>query len=188
MGGYGFLTSEQVLGAISAQATLCLGGICWDAGSAVWSGSSDNFGRDSNIAATFAGIAEFSNVSSGYWRGLNGKWYVINGSRFFGNQWTGSKLDALSRARGFKVAGRFLFYAGALNTTYQYRQGNISGTKAAFDIGFSAAGTFGGPWGIGANAIYSGVDMTVGWPRVGQEFVKTYSDPNVQKAVASQWQ
>jgi RHS repeat-associated protein len=152
-----------------------------------WDPFGKNVGRDSTIFGTLAGIGERMNTRPGYWRGLNGQWFRIS-SKFWGNQHTGSKLDALLRGKAFRLTGRFLFFAGAANTAYQYRNGNISGTKACFDLCFSAAGTFGGPPGMAANAVYSGVDMTVGWPRVGQEMQKSFSDPDTRQAIISQWQ
>lgn len=155
-------------------------------------GSSDFFfgkdvGRDTTIFGTFVGIGERMNIRPGFWRGLNGQWFRID-TKFWGNQHTGSKLDAISRGKAFKFAGKFLFFVGAANTAFQFQQGNISGTKACVDLCFSAAGTFGGPPGMAANVIYSGVDMTVGWPAVGHELQKSFSDPDTQKAIISQWQ
>jgi len=182
-GGYGFLTTQEVLnrfggGATDGHATLCLNGLCWDAGSAVWSvGNSFNFSGNNgssgfNVplagAGMIAGAGEFSNAAFGHWRGLNNQWIPESKVNFYGNGATGSKYEALGRARGFRLFGRAAFVVGAANTWYQYHQGHISGTKAAFDIGFGAVGTLGGPYGFAANTIYTGVDMTVGWPAVGQ--------------------
>jgi hypothetical protein len=42
------------------------------------------------------------------------------------------------------------------------------------------AGTFGGPYGAAAGTVYFGVDMTVGWPYVGQELMLTRCDAECQ--------
>jgi RHS repeat-associated protein len=107
-----------------------------------------------------ANVGEFFNVRNGTWRGVNGK---MNSMSWGGNRWTGPRSAAVSAATGFKLLGRFVFVAGAVHSGYQVYQGNTTKTKAAFDIGFSAVGQA-GIYGFGANAVYTGVDMTVGWP------------------------
>jgi len=186
IGGLGFLTSAEVIAryggaATGATATLCFNGDCWVAGVAVW-GVGDSFDLSSvNLtiptsgAGMIAGAGEFSNVAFGYWRAPGYGWYRKS---WGGNGSTGGKLQVLSRARAFRFFGRAAFAVGVLNTGYQYYQGNISGTRAIFDIGFATAGTLGGPWGFGANVVYTGVDMTVGWRAVGN--VVFYCDANCQ--------
>jgi len=108
---------------------------------------------------------EYRYVRYGLWRGLNGKLYPL---RWGGNQFTGGRIIAKTSAVSFKIVGRAAFAVGAVNSAYQAYQGNISKTKAGFDIGFGFVGLF-GPSGFTINAIYSVVDLTVGWPRVGQQ-------------------
>jgi RHS repeat-associated protein len=131
------------------------------------------FNSDSSgVAAplTAAGIASFFgekyHVSGNSWRGLNGKYYP---TRWGGNGATGGRSLATSTAKGFKLFGRAVFFAGALNSGYQAYQGNITKTKAALDIGFGAAGTIGGPYGFAANVVYSGYDMTVGIEHLAED-------------------
>jgi RHS repeat-associated protein len=120
-----------------------------------------------DLAAIYGQAAglEYGFVNGGMWRGINGKWYRLG---WGGNQWTGARMVATRAAGTFKVVSRVSFFAGAANSFYQYYDGNISGTKTAFDIAFSAVGTFGGGYGFAANAVYAGVDLTVGWPAVGR--------------------
>jgi hypothetical protein len=61
------------------------------------------------------------------------------------------------------LLGRFVFVVGAANSAYQYKQGNVSGEKAATDVGMSAVGTFGGGYGFAANLVYTVIDLTIGW-------------------------
>jgi hypothetical protein len=170
IGGNGFRTDEE-LGATSAHTVLCFGGQCWNAGDRIYigNGTPTGTGSDLDFTVAFTGMSlvgglEFTFERGGYWKG-NGNWYP---KTWGGNQWTGGKLSALANARAFKLFGRVAFYAGAANTLYQYHVDNISGTKAVFDIGFGAVGTFGGAYGFAANVVYTGVDMTVGWPVVGR--------------------
>jgi len=116
------------------------------------------------------GAGEFSNEAFGYWRAPG---YGFYPKTFNGNGSTGGKLAVLSRARAFKLFGRVAFFVGFANTVSQLHSGNISRARAVYDTGFGALGTFGGPFGFGANVIYTGVDMTVGWPAVGDAYHRT---------------
>lgn len=110
-----------------------------------------------------SGVGEYTNVNSGYWQGANGKWYRMD---HHPNGATGPRRVPVETAKGFRLFGRFCFFAGALNSANEYRVGNISGTKAGFDVGFSAVGTFGGFGGFMFNASYTFVDLVIGWDRV----------------------
>ena len=106
-----------------------------------------------NAASFGASAGEYSNVINGMWKGANGKWYSTN---WGGNQWTGARTNALSKAGYFKLASRGMFFVGAGISGYEgyvaFQSGDYSGVaKSALDIGMGAFATFGGPpgWIIG---------------------------------------
>jgi hypothetical protein len=113
-----------------------------------------------NAAGFVSSAGEYSNVINGSWRGVNGNW---NSLEWGGNQWTGARANALSKAGYFKVASRGFFYTGAFISGYQgfsaYQKGDYGGVaKSGLDIGMGAFATFGGPpgWIIGGG--YFGLD------------------------------
>jgi RHS repeat-associated protein len=177
LGGFGFLTSEQIVGATGAQAIICLGGVCWDAGSVSWtgSGSSDitSMGRLLTVAGTSSTIAEYGTVSpfSGAWRGANGQW---NRAGWGGNGSTAGRSLAMSNARALRGLGRVVGIAGIglslIEGGQHLRQGERgAAAKSGLDAAFGGVGTFGGPYGAGAATIYFGIDMTMGWPAFGRQ-------------------
>ena len=110
-------------------------------------------GMGLNAAGFFSSAGEYSNVINGSWRGVNGKW---NSLEWGGNQWTGARANALSKAGYFKLASRGFFVVGTGISLYQGGQallnGNYAGAaKSGLDIGMGAFATFGGPpgWIIG---------------------------------------
>ena len=121
----------------------------------MWPGGDSSGPSDFNLQVPVTGVGfaagagEFSNEAFGYWRAPGYGWYS---KRWGGNGSTGGKLAVLKRARGFRLFGRAAFVVGVGNSLYQYYQGNISGTKAGFDIGFGIAGQL-GPYGFAPNAI-----------------------------------
>ena len=110
-------------------------------------------GMGLNAVGFVASGGEYSNVVHGSWRGANGVWYSTN---WGGNQWTGARANAMSRAGAFKLASRGTFMVGTVISGYQgYRaiqKGDYSGAaKSGLDIGMGYIATFGGPpgWIIG---------------------------------------
>ena len=106
-----------------------------------------------NAAGFVSSAGEYSNVINGSWRGVNGKW---NSLEWGGNQWTGARANALSKAGYFKLASRGLFVVGTGISLYQggdaLLKGDYAGAaKSGLDIGMGAFATFGGPpgWIIG---------------------------------------
>lgn len=106
-----------------------------------------------NAAGFVSSAGEYSNVINGNWRGINGKW---NSLEWGGNQWTGARANALSKAGYFKIASRGFFVVGTGISLYQggdaLLNGNYAGAaKSGLDIGMGAFATFGGPpgWIIG---------------------------------------
>ncbi|MDD3141895.1 MAG: hypothetical protein PHX08_23430 [Lachnospiraceae bacterium] len=106
-----------------------------------------------NGAGFVSSAGEYSNVINGEWIGINGKW---NSLEWGGNQWTGARQIALSKAGYFKLASRVFFVIGTGISLYQggdaLLKGNyIGASKSGFDIGMGALATFGGPpgWVIG---------------------------------------
>lgn len=84
---------------------------------------------------------------------MNGKW---NSLEWGGNQWTGTRANALRKAGYFKLASRGIFFVGASISGYQgyvaYQNGDYAGVaKSGLDIVMGAFSTFGGPpgWIIG---------------------------------------
>ncbi len=137
---------------------------------AKWSGAGSTTNSGDNLLYTvgmglnavgFASSAgEYSNVINGSWKGVNGKW---NSLEWGGNQWTGARSKALSKAGYFKLAGRGLFVVGTGISLYQggdaILKGDYAGAaKSGLDIGMGAFSTFGGPpgWIIGGG--YFGLD------------------------------
>ncbi len=110
-------------------------------------------GVGSNAVGFVSSAGEYSNVINGSWRGINGKWYSLE---WGGNQWTGARANALSKASYFKLASRGLFVVGTGISLYQGGDALLKGNyddaaKFGLDIGMGALATFGGPigWGIG---------------------------------------
>ncbi|MDD3321625.1 MAG: RHS repeat-associated core domain-containing protein [Paludibacter sp.] len=106
-----------------------------------------------NGAGFVSSAGEYSNVINGEWIGINGKW---NSLEWGGNQWTGARQIALSKAGYFNLASKGFFYAGAFISGYQgysaFQKGDYLGAaKSGLDIGLGAFATFGGPpgWIIG---------------------------------------
>jgi len=102
-----------------------------------------------NAAGFVSTAGEYSNVINGSWRGVNGKW---NSLEWGGNQWTGARANALSKAGYFKLASRGLFVVGTGISLYQggdaLLNGNYAGAaKSGLDIGMGAFATFGGTLG-----------------------------------------
>jgi hypothetical protein len=89
-----------------------------------------------------------------HWRrGVNGKWNSLD---WGGNQWTGARSNALSRAGYFKLASRGFFVVGTGISLYEggdaLMTGNYAGAaKSGLNIGMGAFATFGGPpgWIVG---------------------------------------
>ncbi|WP_462249329.1 RHS repeat protein [Ekhidna sp.] len=112
-------------------------------------------------------------VSGSHWRGLNGKWYRIG---WGGNQWTGARFLAFSRALSISSRLGFLRVGlGRLGTAgtiasvpfdyYSMRSGQITtqrfayrATGAGVTIGASigVGAVYGGPFGAAAGALISG--------------------------------
>lgn len=110
-------------------------------------------GMGLNAAGFVSSGGEYSNVINGSWRGVNGKW---NSLEWGGNQWTGARANALSKAGYFKLASRGFFVVGTGISLYQggdaLLNGNYAGAaKSGLDIGMGAFATFGGTpgWIIG---------------------------------------
>jgi RHS repeat-associated protein len=125
------------------------------------------------VAGTASTIAEYSTVSplTGAWRGANGLRYAAG---HHPNGATGPLSLAAENAGVLRGLGRVLGAAGiamSIGRGYQaYERGDrLDVVKCAFDAGFGAAGTFGGPHGAAAATVYFGVDMTVGWGAVGRQ-------------------
>lgn len=110
-------------------------------------------GMGLNAAGFVSSAGEYSNVINGSWKGVNGKWDSLE---WGGNQWTGARANALSKAGYFKLASRGFFVVGTGISLYQggdaLLNGNYAGAaKSGLDIGMGAFTTFGGPpgWIIG---------------------------------------
>ncbi|MFV0389780.1 MAG: hypothetical protein ACK5NT_13625 [Pyrinomonadaceae bacterium] len=116
----------------------------------------------------------------------------VRSKNFYGNQYVRSqKLTIASQNAGaevgssftslnnsssnfttktIKIAGRTMFFTGALITGAQYQNGDISGGKAVLDLSMSAVGTFGGPYGAAVGATYFICDSN---PHLGDEYRRT---------------
>jgi RHS repeat-associated protein len=135
-----------------------------------------------NICGATSSYGQYSSVSNGMWRStLNGKSYPLS---WGGNGATGARSLATEYAGALRVLGKSMFYAGSIISTVQggqsLLQGNYGGAaKSGLDITMSRVGLM-GPWGATASGIYFGVDMTVGWPYVGQELMLTRCDAECQ--------
>ena len=134
-----------------------------------------------NICGAASSYGQYSNRSGEAWRGANGKWNRIG---WGGNGSTGARSLALERAGAFRVLGKSMFYVGmgisAVQGGQSLLQGNYGGAaKSGLDITMGRVGLM-GPWGAAASGIYFGVDMTVGWPYVGQELMLTRCDAECQ--------
>ena len=107
-----------------------------------------------------------------FWRGTNG----LASTKMFGpgpNQYTGARSIAINKAGALtklgKVAGIAGYTLSGIQTVQAYRQGGLrAAVKPGVDTAFGVLGTHGGPWGAGASGVYFGVDMTIGWPKMGQ--------------------
>jgi hypothetical protein len=106
-----------------------------------------------NASGFVSSAGEYSNVINGSWRGVNGKWNSLD---WGGNQWTGARSNALSRAGYFKLASRGFFVVGTGISLYEggdaLMTGNYAGAaKSGLNIGMGAFATFGGPpgWIVG---------------------------------------
>jgi hypothetical protein len=123
----------------------------------------------SGIGASFG---EYSNELNGQWKGTNGKWYDIIG-KFNGNRYTGSKSNALSRAAGYNLLGKAMFGISAamsgVNFVDNVSQGKIANAgKNVLDVAMGYIGLAGGPYGAVVGGVYTLVDVTVGWDKVGE--------------------
>jgi RHS repeat-associated protein len=125
-----------------------------------------------NVTGAAASLNRYRtlNPAETSWRGFNGG---SNRIGWGGNGSTGGRSLAVTKAGAFKVLGRAaggLGMALSLGQGYQaYQRGDRGGVvKSGFDLGFGAAGTFGGPYGAAASGVYFGVDMTVGWPKMAE--------------------
>ncbi|VAW18190.1 hypothetical protein MNBD_BACTEROID01-2858 [hydrothermal vent metagenome] len=128
-------------------------GYNWNASSSGGDNSLYMIGAGLNAAGFVSSAGEYSNVINGSWRGMNGKWNTLE---WGGNQWTGARANALSKAGYFKLASRGLFVVGTGISLYQggdaLLKGDYAGAaKSGLDIGMGAFATFGGPpgWIIG---------------------------------------
>jgi len=121
-----------------------------------------------NTGGTVAGIAEYSNVQGGQWRGANGRWYSVEAAPgrarpFFGNQFTGSRAQVLERASGFKILGRTFFAASAAMSLVEGTEAAVSGNpagvaRAGLDAAMAGVATFGGPLGLTVGTTYFVLD------------------------------
>jgi RHS repeat-associated protein len=130
-------------------------------------------GRILSAGGIASSISEYRTVSplTGAWRGANGQMLRPG---WGGNGATASRSLAMERAGALGRFGKILGGAGMVVSIVQgaqaYKRGDKPGViKATIDLGFGAAGTFGGPYGAGASAVYFGVDATVGWPAVSRQ-------------------
>lgn len=92
---------------------------------------------------------------------------------------------AVGQASAFKLLGKSMFVLGAGLSFYQgaqaYRQGDYGGAaKSGVDIVMGGVGLM-GPVGATTSAVYFGVDMTIGWDRVGRAMLPTPEEMRMNK-------
>ncbi len=105
-----------------------------------------------------------------------------------GNRFTGARSAAIGRAGALSLLSKIIGVAGAgfnvVQGVQSVRQGdNAAAAKSGVDAAMGVVGSFGGPVGAVAGGVYFGVDVTIGWPRVGRELMKC--DANCQYRVRS---
>lgn len=110
-----------------------------------------------DFAGVTASLGPISVANENQWKGKNGKWY---NNIWGGNQHSGGRTDVLKRADTIKAAGQGLFFVSAAISTIQlvdsYQNGdNFGVAKAALDMGWGAAATFGGTVGAAGYVSYS---------------------------------
>jgi len=136
-----------------------------------------------NICGAASSYGQYSSVSNGMWRStLNGKSYPLS---WGGNGATGARSLIKNTAGAFRLLGKAAGVLGMGMSLTQgvqaYRQGDKAEVATrGLDFVMGGVGTFGGPYGAAAGAVYFGVDMTVGWPYVGQELMLTRCDAECQ--------
>ena len=113
-----------------------------------------------NKGGIIIGAGQYSNVIGGVWQGANGKWYSLG---WQGNQWTGSRASAISRASALKIASRGIFVIGAGISVYQgivaYQNEDYQSVlKSGLDVAMGAVATFGGPAGLVVGGGYFALD------------------------------
>jgi RHS repeat-associated protein len=137
----------------------------------------DNSGlSDGNRMFTIMGMAAtasryyYVNEAETAWRGLDGVMHPVTG--YHPNGATGRRALAFEKAGAFRTAGRVVGVISIGISSYQaysaFAEGdNSSGAKYSVDAVMGGV-SFAGPYGAAAAGVYFGVDMTIGWPRVGR--------------------
>ncbi|NZA24830.1 hypothetical protein H0E84_00375 [Luteimonas sp. SJ-92] len=119
-------------------------------------------------ASTISGATQYSLVFDNRWRGANGRWYSLG---WGGNQHAGARSYALREAYALRAIGQGLFFVSAGVSLFEgvgaYQAGDHFGmAKSGVDIGWGAAGAFGGPIGFAGGAAYFGTSLLIQVPGV----------------------
>jgi hypothetical protein len=107
--------------------------------------------------AIAAGINEYTRVFDKHWLGQNGKWNSLN---WGGNQWTGARLSVVQKAEFWRAASKGFFAASAVLNVVDGLNAAVEGDNfgvatASSNIGWAAAGVWGGPAGWAGASTYT---------------------------------
>jgi len=113
-------------------------------------GLEDAYSLGMTTGGIFAGAKELSYVSGGSWKGKNGKW---NNLSWGGNQYTGARRIAVSKANLYKGIGRGLFVIDTFkNINDMIKTHEL--TIPSMNIAINAISTFGGIPGMFIGGVY----------------------------------